>query len=171
MSSNLEMLLVPVCGGLITLVMFAGGIFGIVWSLRSRKKASQSTGWPAGVGAVTQAQIRENRSTDEDGFTTTTYTPKIQYQFNIGGAYYTGDRITFGFDKTYNRRKKAQEALAAYPLHGQVRVFYNPQNPNEAVLVQKAQGSIGGIIGGVILILISACLACPALGAYLWNNF
>lgn len=171
MSTNMEMLLVPVCGGLVIFVMFAGGLLGVIWSLRSRKKASQSAGWPAVIGVITNAHISENRSTDEDGYTTTTYTPKVEYQYNIGGAYYASNRISFGFEKSYNRRKRAQEALAPYHLNAQVRVFYNSQNPNEAVLEQKAQGSIGGIIGGVILIIISICIACPALGVYLWNNF
>jgi hypothetical protein len=55
--------------------------------------------------------------------------------------------------------------------NAQVRVFYNPDNSAEAVLEQKASGSIGGIIGGVVLILVAACVGCPALGIYLWNNF
>lgn len=171
MSTDLEMLFVPVCGGLIILFIFFLGIIGIIWSLRNRRKAAQSKGWPSAIGLVTNAHISENRSTDEDGYTTTTYTPKVEYQFNVGGSYYSSNRITFGFDKSYNRRKKAREALGSYQPNAQVRVFYNPQNPNEAVLEQKAQGSIGGIIGGIILILISACVACPALGVYIWNNY
>lgn len=88
MSTNLEMLLIPVCGGLIILFIFFLGVIGMIWSLRNRRKADQSKGWPSANGVITNAYINENRSTDEDGYTTTTYTPKVEYQFNVGGSYY-----------------------------------------------------------------------------------
>lgn len=161
----------PICGGLFIILFFALGVYMVFTSFRNRKKAAESSGWPTVVGTIIKATIKKNRSTDSEGYTSTTYTPKIEYQYNLGGQVYTGKRIAFGFDKSYNRRKKAQEALAAYQPNAQVRVFYNPDNPAEAVLEQKASGSIGGIIGGVVLILVAVCVGCPALGIYLWNNF
>jgi len=168
---DLEIYLVLFCGGLMIAVMFFGGIFSIFWSMRSRKKAAESGGWPAVVGVISNALLKKNVSTDSDGFSSTTFTPTVEYQYNVGGYVYTGNRITFGFAKSYSRKKKAREAMAAYPVNGQVNVFYNPQDPHDSVLVQKAGGAIGGIIGGIVLIVISLCMACPALGTYAWNNF
>jgi hypothetical protein len=170
-SPDLENIFVFLCGGILIAVMFFGGIFSIFWSLRSRKKAAESGGWPAVVGVITNALIRKNVSTDSDGYTTTTFTPTVEYQYNVGGYVYTGNRISFGFAKNYSRKKKAQEALTPYPHNGQVNIFYNPKNPHDSVLVQEAGGAIGGIIGGVVLIVISLCVACPALGTIAWNNF
>jgi len=167
----MESYLILVCGGLLIALTFFGGAFSIFWSIRSRKKAAESGRWPAAVGVITNAKIKKNVSTDSDGYTSTTFTPSLEYQYNVGGYAYTGNRISFGFAKSYSRKKKAQEAMAAYPLNGQVNVFCNPQNPADSVLVQKAGGAIGGIIGGIVLILVSLCVACPALGTFAWNNF
>lgn len=167
----MEAYLIPICGSGVIVALFGLGVFLIVWGIRSRKKAEESSRWPTVVGSISEAFIQENRNRDSDGYTTTTYIPKINYQYQIGGQIFTGNRFTFGFEKSYGSKKKAQEALTAYPVGGQINVFYNPQKPEEAVLEQKAQGSVGGIIAGIILVVIMLCLACPGMAVYLWNNF
>ena len=104
MDANLESLLILVCGGLLIALMFFGGAFSIFWSIRSRKKAAESGGWPASVGVITKAKINKNVSTDSDGYTSTTFTPTLEYQYNVGGYAYTGNRISFGFAKSYSRK-------------------------------------------------------------------
>ena len=58
---------------------------------------------------ITNAWIEENTDVDDDGYSSTTYTPKWEYQYQIGGTTYTSDRISYGAVKGYGRRKKAQE--------------------------------------------------------------
>jgi hypothetical protein len=166
-----EAIVILTCGGLVIVLTFLGGLGVIFWSFRSRRKAAQSSAWPAVTGVITKHNIQRQDSIDDEGFSTTTYTPQIEYQYSVAGQSFTGKRIAFGFSKGYSRRSKAQEAIADYPLNRQVQVFYNPQNPGEAALERRAGGTIGGIIGGIILLLVSVCIFCPALAIYIGNRF
>ncbi|MBM3144676.1 MAG: DUF3592 domain-containing protein [Chloroflexi bacterium] len=163
--------LVLIGGGIFAAALFIGGIVAIIASLRSKNKAEESGGWPAVVGVITNAIIKKNVSSDSDGYTRTTYAPQIEYQYSVASQEFIGNRITFGMTKTYGSKKKAEEAMASYPINARVNVFYDPQNPSDAVLDRKAGGFMAGIIGGVVLILISVCVVCPILGGYAVNAF
>ncbi len=160
----MENVLGIVCGGLFILIFFAAGVAAVVFGIRNRKKAEESAGWPGVQGVITNAWIEESRDTDEDGYTSTTYTPKWQYEYQLGSQTYSSQKISFGGERGYGSRKKAEQELTKYSMSGQVRVYYNPQDPEEAVLVQGTKGTMAGIIVGVILILVSACTAC--IGGY-----
>ena len=152
------------CGGLFILIFFAAGVAAVIFGFRNRKKAEESAGWPGVEGVIMNAWIDESRETDEDGYTSYTYTPKWQYQYQLGGQTYSSQKISFGGEKGYGSRKKAEEELTKYPMSSRVWVYYNPQNPEEAVLLQGKKGTMIGIIVGVILILVSVCAAC--IGGY-----
>jgi len=153
-----------ICGGLFILIFFAGGVAAVIFGLRNRKKAEESTGWPAVEGVILNAWVEESSDTDEDGFTSTTYTPKWEYQYQLGGQTYTSQKISFGGESGYGSRKKAEQELTKYPLSSRVQAFYNPLNHEEAVLVQGTKGTMVGIIVGAILIVVSICTAC--IGGY-----
>ena len=153
-----------VCGGLFILVFFIGGVSAVIFGIRNRKKAQESTGWPSVDGVITKTWTNESRDTDEDGFTSYSYTPKWQYQYQLGGQTYSSEQVTFGGEKSYSNRKKAEQELIKYPQNGRVRVYYNPQDPADSVLVRGTKGTLGAIIAGIVLILISLCGAC--VGGY-----
>jgi hypothetical protein len=52
-----------------------------------------------------------------------------------------------------------------------VTVYYNPNNPSEAVLERAAGGSVLGIVIGIIFLLVSLCVGCPVLGYLLLQQF
>lgn len=152
MSANLVGLL---CGGAVIFIFFGLGVIAIILGIRNRKKAEASVNWPSAPGRITKAWIDRSEDTDDEGFTTTTFTPNWQYQFTAGGQTITSEKISFGGKRGYGRQKKAQEALAAYPLNSQVRVYFDPANPAESVLVPGTKGTFVGIIVGAIFILLS----------------
>ena len=158
MSTNLVGLF---CVGAVIFIFFGVGVAAIILGIRNRKKAEASVNWPSAPGRITNAWIDQEDDIDEDGFSTTTFTPNWQYQFTASGQTYTSDKISFGGKRGYGRQKKAQEALAAYPLHSQVRIYFDPANPSESVLVPGTKGTFLGIIVGAIFIVISifGCIA------------
>ncbi|MDP2975717.1 MAG: DUF3592 domain-containing protein [Anaerolineales bacterium] len=107
--------------------------------------------------------IAESTSTDSDGDTSTSYSPAVKFTYRVAEQEYTGNKITFGFIQGYGNYKKAQAALAHYPLGAQVTVYYNPANPADAVLERKAGGSTISLVLGIVFILISMCLGCPII--------
>ena len=149
----------PLCMGGLMVALFIGGVTAIIFGIRNRKKAQESTAWPSLGGVITNAWIEENTEYDEDG-SSTTYTPKWEYKFQVQGYEYTSQKISFGGTTGYGRRKRAQEELVKFPANSHVRVYYDPNDPNTSVLIQGTKGTMLGIIIGVILILVSIIIAC-----------
>ena len=129
MTSNLIGLL---CGGFFVLVFFIGGVVAIIFGFRNRKKGTESQNWPKVTGTITQTTIKKDTSTDEDGFTTTSFTPEVEYQYQIGSAAYSNKRVSFGGTRSFNSHKKAEASISQYPTNASVLVYYDPQNPEES---------------------------------------
>jgi hypothetical protein len=153
------------CGGFFVFAFFLGGAAAIFFGYRNRQKATESLNWHQVPGKITEAEVKKDYDTDAEGFTTTTFVPEIKYQYQVGEEDFTNDRISFGGTKTYSSSKKAEEALSPYPVNGSVSVFYNPESPEESVLVQGTKGTMTLIIVGAVFIAISICAAC--IGGFL----
>lgn len=151
------------CIGLLLLGCFIGGILMIISAMRSKRKAEASRSWSGIQGSITKSWVEKVVTTDADGIDFTSYKPRINYQYSIGGQSYSGDRLTFGAVKNYNRRQQAEQVLAAYPENGAVTIYYDPQDPAQATLLQQSQGGVAMIIGGVVLILIPIFTLCIGL--------
>ena len=158
-----------ICAGLGIVAFFFIGVGILISGIRNRRKATASNRWPAAGGVITNAWINESRSTDEDGFTSTSYSARVEYQYAVGANTFTSRRISFGSTQSYSNRRKARKELEAYPVNSRVRVYYNPQNPEEAVLIRGTKGTMFGIIMGIIFILLSACFGCAGLFALVEN--
>ena len=147
----------------LVLILLGIGIFSVISGLRNRKKGAASLSWPTADGVITNAWIEEKTDTDEDGITSTTYTPRWEYQYQVEGTTYTSSRISYGAVKGYGRRSKAQEELGQYPAHSTVKVYFDPYDFTETVLVPGTKGTLLGIIIGAVLILISIGIAATGL--------
>lgn len=159
-----------ICGGLGIFIFFIVGVVALFLGFRNRRKGTESNNWPAAGGTIIRTWVSESTSTDEDGFESTTYKPNVEYQYQLGANTYTSKKISFGATRSYSRHRKAEEELAAYPVNGRVQVFYNPEKPEEAVLVRGTKGTMLGIIMGIIFILVSIAIACAGLIALIANS-
>lgn len=146
-----------ICGGLLIVTFFIFGVSTIIFGIRNRKKAEASQAWPAAPGVITQGWIEESRDTDEDGYTTYSYKPRWKYEYQVSEQTYASDRIGFGGQKTYSNRRQAEQELVRFPVNSQVRAYFNPADPSESTLIRGTKGTMGGIIAGVILLLLSVC--------------
>lgn len=153
-----------ICGGLGIFAFFIAGVVSLIVGIRSRKKGAASNAWPAAEGVISRTWVSESTSTDEDGYTTSSYTPQVEYQYRLGANTYTSNKVSFGAVRSYGSHRKAQQNLEAYPVNGRVRVYYNPAKPEEAVLIRGTKGTLTGIILGILFMSISICVAC--LGLY-----
>ncbi|MDD5466249.1 MAG: DUF3592 domain-containing protein [Anaerolineales bacterium] len=145
-------------------LLFAGiGTFLIYKGLQARKKAEASQGWPATTGQITQAQVSRSTHTDSDGDTSTSYTPHVEYSYRVAEQEFTGKNITFGLTQSFSQPAKAQAVLARYPVGSQVSVYYDPNQPGDAVLERKAGGFTASLAIGAIFLLLGVCLGIPGL--------
>ena len=96
-----------------------------------RRKMAVVSQWPSTMGTVMMSTI-EARSSSEGGYTEY---PVVQYSYQVGGQAYQGMKLAPGPDVGGSGARKV---VGRYPVGAQVMVFYDPQNPSDAVLERKA---------------------------------
>lgn len=147
----------PICGGLAGIALFFFSIFLFVKVTRERQKARASLNWPSVEGKITAQWVNRSEVHDEDGVHID-YTPKVVFEYTAEGLSFQGQRIAFGSERSFNSRKKAEAFLDAYPKDGAIMVYYNPEDPSDAVLSQTMRSFFGGIIGAFVLFATSLLL-------------
>lgn len=153
-----------ICGGFFFLITLAAGIGLVLFSAKSKKKTGLSQYWPSTSGTINNSEVRQSASTDDDGNISYFYYPHIEYSYVVAGQTFSSKQISFGGAQGFKNTNQAQLILTRYPVNAGVWVFYNPQNPSEAVLERVAGGgSKTALIIGIILLVISVLIACPLL--------
>jgi hypothetical protein len=129
-----------VSGKLIAFVAYTA-IFALVaqkaWSLWLGR---QARGWPSVTGKVTEARIVSGR------LPSTTETPgrsgrdgeeyfaiEVRYDYRVRGKAYVGTRLSFGRIH-FPDYDSAIDALAGVAAGREVQVYYDPRQPQRAVL-------------------------------------
>jgi len=142
---------------IVYIVFFVLGLFLVILSIITKKKAKAAQSWPTIPGVILSSRVDVHTSRDSDGDRKTTYEPVVAYQYTIMGREYTGSRIAFG-SNTFSRRK-CDEIIARYPVSQPVMVHYNPDKPESATLETEVQGGTASLVFGVILIVAGLAMA------------
>ncbi len=140
-----------ICG---SLFIFDAIFLGMI--LVTRRKVAQASTWPSTLGTVTLSMIQMRHSNDGS----TPY-PVVQYSYQVTGQPYQGSKVMPGPEVGGTGARKVVER---YPAGAQVMVYYNPQNPSEALLERGTPGFIKWF--WVILVILDAFLC--GLGGILW---
>jgi len=152
---NTELLLTVGIIGFVFLILNI--IFlAIIFFMRRRMAAVRQ--WPSTMGTVNTSYL-ERRSSSEGG--STNY-PVVQYSYQVGGQVYQGMKIAPGPEVGGTG---AAKVVGRYPVGAQAMVFYNPQNPSDAVLETKAPAQW---IMWLILIIFDVVL-CGVIPILWWS--
>lgn len=138
------------------LIILNAIFLGIIYFTR-RKMAAVSQ-WPTTMGNV-NASYLDARTSSESG--TTNY-PVVEYSYQVGGQNYQGRKIAPGMEVGGTG---AGKVVARYPAGAQVMVFYNPQNPSEAVLERNAPAQ--WLMW--LLLIVFDCALCGAIPLVWWS--
>lgn len=123
-------MMIIIIGAVLFLFVLLNAIFlGVIFFMR-RKMAAVSQ-WPSTMGTVMASTI-EQRSSSEGGYTDY---PVVQYSYQVNGQPYQALKLAPGPEVGGTGARKV---VGRYPAGAQVMVFYNPQNPSDAVLERKA---------------------------------
>jgi hypothetical protein len=133
-------------------VIFLGILFFM------RRRMSQVSTWPSVMGSVLMSTT-EWRSSSEGG---STEYPVVQYSYQVGGQAYQGTKIAPGPEVGGTGARKV---VARYPAGAQVMVFYNPQNPPDAVLEKKAPAQWLFWL----LLIVFDCALCGSIPLVWWG--
>lgn len=134
-------------------LLWMGGFTWAYFSAAGKAKASEN--WPSTLGKVISSEVRVEESRDRRGGTSTWYNPVVSYSYSAGGQKLHGDRLRFGNPRSGSRRK-ADEAVARYPVGSSPAVRYNPERPEECVLETTRPGPIYLImaLGGLVFVAV-----------------
>ena len=149
-----------ICGGFFVAIFAGVGIYLLIRFNKDKQKAASSQTWPSTSGRIVEARVTESTSTDSDGDRSTYYSPQIVYEYEVMGSPIRGDKIYVGLKSSSSNYKKAQEKVAQYPIGKTVSVFYNPDDPTDAVLERRAQTTTTLVLG-IIFLVIGVCLGLP----------
>jgi len=111
------------------------GIFGGLgyWMYTNSQKAKAvqqaAQSWLSTTGQVVLSRV------EVSGGDTTTVSPRVVYQYQVGAQSYQSEVIRAGsqFYSTPSSRQ-AYDTVDRYPVGATVTVYYNPANPAEAAL-------------------------------------
>ncbi len=120
--------------------VIGGGIVYLGYLSYVKSQASKS--WPTTQGSVVSSEVTAHRSRSKKGHHRTTYGANVRYEYTVNGVQYSSDKISFGEYRTHSRGP-AQATVDRYPPGAEVVVYYNPDQPEEAVL---EPGKMGGIM-------------------------
>ena len=124
-----------------------GGVF-VFSGVRNMRRASQSMKWPSVPGTITSSQLVTGGT-----IRSRWYKAHVTYTFSVNGQTYTGDKVVFGDARSGNQPQE-QAVVSRYTAGAPVEVFYDPLQPQQAVLQRKTRGSISYLIAGVFLIFM-----------------
>jgi len=116
--------------GIIVFVLFILNAIFLAVIYFMRKKMAEVSQWPSTMGNVVMSTI--DRRSSSDGYTDY---PVVQYSYQVNGQAYQNTKLAPGPEVGGSG---ARGVVAKYPAGAQVMVFYNPQNPSDAVLERKA---------------------------------
>jgi hypothetical protein len=135
-------------------------------SRRSQQQAVNSQSWPFVMGEVVSAHVEARRSTDADGHSSTSYHPRITYEYEVRGHRYQSNQVSFGGSVGSGSSSGAQAVADRYIPGNRIRVYYNPDNPGEAVLERSAGSSSKILIWvAVFIIFMVVCISLVSLVA------
>ncbi len=129
---------------LVWLVFLVAGLVVLFWGCYMLKKSQEALGWPKTKGNVISSllYIKHLPKLIDPGVDPARwYGASVQYEYLIGDKTYLSNRVSFGEYDSRNPRNAFNVINKFRPHHG-VIVYYDPKNPQEAVLEPGKIGSI-----------------------------
>ena len=143
---------------LTALVVFLAGALFLWQGWRSQQKVKASMAWPYVPGRVSSASVR--RVVDHGDAQTaesTSYFPLVNYEYQVGAQIYQGNRMAF-HERGYSSNKKAFAVVEGFPAGHPIWVFYDPANPQNAVIERAAKGNKFQFVLGAFLVIVAIAL-------------
>ena len=138
------------------MLIFDAIFLGIIFS--TQRKVAQASSWPSTMGTVLMSMVQW-RSSGSSSTSGANY-PVVMYSYQAMGQAYQGNKIAPGPEVG---GMGASKVVARYPMGAQVMVYYNPENPSEALL----ERSTPSIVKVLWISLVAADVFLCGLGAAL----
>lgn len=155
---------VPLFAFVLPLVALLVAGLSVVVFVNGRRRAKASAQWPTAPGTITtsaivEEKIEDKRAGDDDttGFKqrqqrfTLRYRVDLRFAYKVGERDYIGTTWAWGWIPFYGRHELAEKVTGQYSKGQKVTVYYDPAQPNIAVLEPASrQGSLAPLVFGTI---------------------
>ena len=145
-------------------VFFLGAGVGVALLGRHMlQQAGASENWPHTSGVIVISTVSQSREYDSrKKRTKTVYRANIGYAYLVDGKRFQGDKISFS--GTGTSRKSASQLTAKYPKKKEVDVYYDPVEPENAVLEPgKTWLTYIPLLSGLLFAAVGASLVLKPL--------
>jgi hypothetical protein len=117
------------------LLFLCVGIGLLIYGKRVAGMAKDSATWPGVKGKIVRSEVVRNdddmgRGRDRSA----TFMPDVGYTYSVDKTEYEGSLIAFGTRNFYGSKDYANDYVERFPEGKRVSVFYDPSNPETAVL-------------------------------------
>ncbi len=151
-----------ICGGFFSLLFGGVGLMLLIIRNKDHRQAEESKNWPVAIGTITKSEL----GWADDG--RTSYFPIVEYSYAVGDQHFEGKRIFFGPVLYHRFSQPVEELIAHFEPGEEVKVYYNPQKPKEAVLQSRVAKAKLGLAVPIILIGIGVLILLAIITALLW---
>lgn len=148
---------VPLFAFALPIVALLGAVSSVVAFVRGRRLAGASRRWPTVPGMITASDVIEEQieddSNDDKSFTRkiNRYQVDLRYAYRVGKRDFVGTSAGWGWTAIYGLRELAEKAASQYRQGQPVTVYYDPEQPGNAVLEpDNRQGSMAPLIAAAI---------------------
>ncbi len=148
-----------------------GAVFGAVglvvagFGVNELTQADASASWPSVAGTVVSSQVKKStssRGTGRKRRRSTSHSASIVYEYTVDSRKHTAKRVSFG--ATSSSASSAREIVSRYPKGKAVTVYYDPADPERAVLEPGTSGGTYIPLGvGVVFAAIGGYMAVGGL--------
>lgn len=95
-------------------------------------KLRHTFGWPKSTGVVRKSLITEQKTKNE-----VRYEVEVAWTFKANEKTYIGNNAMLSGREYFNFFFTADRKIKKYPVHKEIAVYYNPDNPQESVAERK----------------------------------
>jgi hypothetical protein len=124
----------------------------------TQRKAERARRWPSTNGLIMSSSVESPAGRPDQA---PAQYPAVSYAYQVGGQAFQGERIAPGPETSGS---DAHRRAAPYIAGAAVTVFYNPQNPAESVLEQKAPAATMMWV----MLAIFNCVLCVSIPLVWW---
>jgi Protein of unknown function (DUF3592) len=156
---------VPLFAFALPAVALLAAVFSVISFVRGRRLASASARWPTVSGTVTTSDVIEETLQDDSNTNKSIirkihrYQVDLRYAYQVGKRDFVGTVANWGWTAVYGLRELAETAAGQYPQGQLVTVYYDPEQPGNAVLEPDSRkGSMAPLVFGAISAVAGAAL-------------
>lgn len=131
-------------GILLIIVASLAGLSLAILAANNAFNAHKTKRWPVTEGRITLSEVQKSSR----------YVPRIVFSYKVGSVQYSSEKAGLTNYAQYKKKEEAQKEADKYPVNAKVKVYYNPDNAEEAILKPGIRGEhIFMFLVGLIIFL------------------